>query len=265
MKRTRPVRTRGLTHVALAVRDPHRSLHFYRAVLGVVPVYEQDDFVQVQTPGSWDVHRLRAQTSRGRKDRWHRPLRIPASARRRHRTRNAAVHAAGGTIRDTASLCLANRTCSSLIPTAMRSRSGTSDRLQSIRRNGRTTRNSRVVTSEGDNYEANSRKSARRGQCDARCSRTAEQCLAAISLDDSQPAPGDGTLDYGHLEAVVEIRYQRGQVGDQGVVVEGRENRGADEQRCLGQAARSPERSTMPAAHRERRGRRERIRRAAAS
>jgi len=49
------VKTRGLTHVALAVRDPQRSLAFYRAVLGVVPVYEQDDFVQAQTPGSWDV------------------------------------------------------------------------------------------------------------------------------------------------------------------------------------------------------------------
>ena len=49
------MRTRGLTHVALAVRDPQRSLAFYRSVLGVVPVYEQDDFVQAQTPGSWDV------------------------------------------------------------------------------------------------------------------------------------------------------------------------------------------------------------------
>ena len=55
MPRTRPVKTRGLTHVALAVRDPRRSLQFYKAVLGVVPVYEQDDFVQAQTPGSWDV------------------------------------------------------------------------------------------------------------------------------------------------------------------------------------------------------------------
>ena len=51
----RPVRTHGLTHVALAVRDPQRTLAFYKAVLGVVPVYEQDDFIQAQTPGTRDV------------------------------------------------------------------------------------------------------------------------------------------------------------------------------------------------------------------
>jgi catechol 2,3-dioxygenase-like lactoylglutathione lyase family enzyme len=56
MKRTSsPVKTHGLTHLALAVRDPQRSLDFYRAVLGVVPVYEQPDFVQAQTPGTRDV------------------------------------------------------------------------------------------------------------------------------------------------------------------------------------------------------------------
>ena len=49
------VRTYGLTHVALAVRNPKRSLEFYRAVLGVVPVYEDPEFIQAQTPGSRDV------------------------------------------------------------------------------------------------------------------------------------------------------------------------------------------------------------------
>lgn len=55
VKAVRAVSTFGLTHVAMAVRDPARSLRFYRAVLGVVPVYESDDFVQAQTPGARDV------------------------------------------------------------------------------------------------------------------------------------------------------------------------------------------------------------------
>jgi catechol 2,3-dioxygenase-like lactoylglutathione lyase family enzyme len=41
--------------MALAVRDPKRSLRFYQAVFGVVAVHEQSDFIQAQTPGSRDV------------------------------------------------------------------------------------------------------------------------------------------------------------------------------------------------------------------
>jgi catechol 2,3-dioxygenase-like lactoylglutathione lyase family enzyme len=49
------VRTHGLTHIALAVKDPERSLAFYQAVLGVVPVYRDANFIQAQTPGTRDV------------------------------------------------------------------------------------------------------------------------------------------------------------------------------------------------------------------
>lgn len=49
------IRTHGLTHLALAVQDPERSLHFYQAVLGVAPVYRDENFIQAQTPGSRDV------------------------------------------------------------------------------------------------------------------------------------------------------------------------------------------------------------------
>ena len=55
MPRTAAVPTWGLTHIAMAVRDPRRSLEFYRAVLGVVPVYASETFIQAQTPGSRDV------------------------------------------------------------------------------------------------------------------------------------------------------------------------------------------------------------------
>ena len=50
-----PVRTYGLTHVALAVKDPKRSSKFYAAVLGARTVYADPKFVQVQTPGTRDV------------------------------------------------------------------------------------------------------------------------------------------------------------------------------------------------------------------
>jgi catechol 2,3-dioxygenase-like lactoylglutathione lyase family enzyme len=45
----------GLTHVAIAVSDVRRSLAFYRKVLGVVPVYRDEDSIQAQTPGTHDV------------------------------------------------------------------------------------------------------------------------------------------------------------------------------------------------------------------
>src|SRR5258708_630605 len=47
-----PVKTFGLTHVALAVRNVERSSKFYRAVLGAVEGYRQDTFAQLQTPGA---------------------------------------------------------------------------------------------------------------------------------------------------------------------------------------------------------------------
>lgn len=50
-----PVKTYGLTHVALAVRDVNRASTFYRQVLGAVEVYRQNGFVQLQTPGTRDV------------------------------------------------------------------------------------------------------------------------------------------------------------------------------------------------------------------
>lgn len=44
------VRTYGLTHVGLAVRDPERSFQFYQEVFGLEEVYRDEDSVQVRGP-----------------------------------------------------------------------------------------------------------------------------------------------------------------------------------------------------------------------
>ena len=49
------VRTFGLTHLALAVRDVERAFGFYESVFGMVAVYRRSDFLQAQTPGARDV------------------------------------------------------------------------------------------------------------------------------------------------------------------------------------------------------------------
>ncbi len=49
------MKTYGLTHVALAVRDVKRSQKFYQQVLGVELVYEEEGSIQAQTPGTRDV------------------------------------------------------------------------------------------------------------------------------------------------------------------------------------------------------------------
>ena len=100
MRRGSPVKTHGLTHVALAVRDPQRSLHFYQAVLGVIPVYQQGDFVQAQTPGSRDVLVFERKPRQAGKAGGviHFGFRLRRAADIIQAL--AAIRAAGGTIRD---------------------------------------------------------------------------------------------------------------------------------------------------------------------
>src|SRR2546425_6594752 len=49
------IKTHGLTHISLAVRDPERSLRFYRKVFGVKEYSRDEDSIQVQGPGRHDV------------------------------------------------------------------------------------------------------------------------------------------------------------------------------------------------------------------
>jgi catechol 2,3-dioxygenase-like lactoylglutathione lyase family enzyme len=49
------VKTYGLTHVAVAVRDLDRTEAFYKVILGAVVVYRDGGFLQMQTPGARDV------------------------------------------------------------------------------------------------------------------------------------------------------------------------------------------------------------------
>jgi catechol 2,3-dioxygenase-like lactoylglutathione lyase family enzyme len=51
----RRLATHGLTHIALAVKSPARSLEFYRAVFGVEEYYRDADTIQVLGPGPKDV------------------------------------------------------------------------------------------------------------------------------------------------------------------------------------------------------------------
>ena len=49
------IATRGLTHITLTVSDLDRSARFYRELLGAIEIYRDASFVQLQTPGAWDV------------------------------------------------------------------------------------------------------------------------------------------------------------------------------------------------------------------
>ena len=49
------VKTYGLTHISLTVRDPERSLRFYRDVFGVKEYYRDTNSIQVLGPGKHDV------------------------------------------------------------------------------------------------------------------------------------------------------------------------------------------------------------------
>jgi len=46
------IKTYGVTHIALAVKSAKRSFEFYRKIFGVIKVYDQNGWIQAQTPGA---------------------------------------------------------------------------------------------------------------------------------------------------------------------------------------------------------------------
>ena len=95
------VKTFGLTHIALAVRDVDRASRFYQAVLGAVEVYRHDTFAQLQTPGTRDVLVLEQAPERAGAAGGviHFGFRLRAAADIGAAV--AAVEAAGGRVRET--------------------------------------------------------------------------------------------------------------------------------------------------------------------
>ena len=49
------IKTHGLTHLSLSVRDPDRSLAFYRELFGVREYHREENSIQVLGPGPHDV------------------------------------------------------------------------------------------------------------------------------------------------------------------------------------------------------------------
>jgi len=65
------IKTFGLTHIALPVKDVKRSFAFYQKVFGVKEMYCYPDFIQVQTPGSKDIivfEKQKKKTGNAKKD-----------------------------------------------------------------------------------------------------------------------------------------------------------------------------------------------------
>ena len=58
------IRTRGLTHAAITVKDAERAFGFYERVFGMVAVYREPGLIQAQTPGTWDVLVLEERSTR---------------------------------------------------------------------------------------------------------------------------------------------------------------------------------------------------------
>ena len=73
------IKTFGLTHIAVTIKDVKRSSDFYQKIFGVREMDCYRDFIQVQTPGSKDIivfEKQRKKTSNSKKE-FHFGFRLP--------------------------------------------------------------------------------------------------------------------------------------------------------------------------------------------
>jgi catechol 2,3-dioxygenase-like lactoylglutathione lyase family enzyme len=95
------IKTLGLTHIALPVKDIKRSSAFYKKVFGAKEMYHDADFIQVQTPGSKDI--IVFMKKKGSKGKtipgFHFGFRLPKPSGIKNMTR--LIKKAGGKIKET--------------------------------------------------------------------------------------------------------------------------------------------------------------------
>jgi catechol 2,3-dioxygenase-like lactoylglutathione lyase family enzyme len=95
------IKTFGLTHIALPVKDVKRSSAFYQKIFGVKKMYSYPDFIQVQTPGSKDIIVFEKQKKPSSKIKagFHFGFRLPKP--REIKSIVKTIKKAGGKIRET--------------------------------------------------------------------------------------------------------------------------------------------------------------------
>ena len=79
-----PIKTHGLSHVALSVADPDRSLAFYKSVFGVREYFRSESTIQVLGPGPFDVLAFEKRPTDAGVLRRHHPLRLSPDSAGRH-------------------------------------------------------------------------------------------------------------------------------------------------------------------------------------
>lgn len=97
----RMIKTLGLTHIALQVKDVKRSSKFYQRVFGVKEMYSYPEFIQVQTPGSKDIIVFEKQKGKNANSKkgFHFGFRLPKPSDLKPIIKK--IKTAGGTIKET--------------------------------------------------------------------------------------------------------------------------------------------------------------------